>query len=472
LIYRFGALTLDSVARRLTRDGALVSLSDRHVDVLLCLLGHPNEVVAKEALVQAAWCDVAVTDNSLEQAISMLRKVPVAIETVPRRGYRFVGTVEREASRHTDAELEALLAPHRAWLEGRAALETLSVQKVARAEQAFRTVLDASPDHAPAHVGMASALTFRFEATRLDEHPGVVALNLAMEHARAACRLQPGWAEAWATLGFVLHRIGQQEDGVAALRRAVDLEPDNWRHHLRLAFVCWGEARLRASQRTLQLMPGLALAHWLAASVHIARQAFEAADREVAAGAAAQDEQSEGAMFGGIGLHWLSGLLRLARGETDAAERHFDRELQFEESGHLYARECCTAAWYAKACQAWHRGDRAAADAAFDEVLRRVAGHPMTIAARPPADDRSDDDLAATLHALRGRGAYADVAVALAIRHAVRGAEPDAGAVRAALQHAPHGPAAWYLPVEPMLRPVRDVRLWTPALVLLRSRAG
>jgi hypothetical protein len=96
----------------------------------------------------------------------------------------------------------------------------------------------------------------------------------------------------------------------------------------------------------------------------------------------------------------------------------------------------------------------------------------MTIAARAPADDPSNDDLAATLHALRGRGAHADVAVALAIRHVVRGAEPDVAAVRAALQHAPHGSAAWYLPVEPMIRPMRDVRLWTPALVLLRSRAG
>src|SRR4051794_32243929 len=235
----------------------MVPLSDRHLDVLLCLVAHPHEVVGKETLVQAAWADVAVTDNSLEQAISMLRRVPVAIETVPRRGYRFAGDVAREASRHTDDELDALLAPHRAWLEGRAALETLAVQKVAGAERAFRTVLEASPDHASALVGLANALAFRFEASRPDERPDVAALASALPPARDACRLQPAWAEAWATLGFVLHRAGHLDEGVAALRRAVDLESDNWRHHLRLAFVCWGEARLRAAQRTLQLMPGL-----------------------------------------------------------------------------------------------------------------------------------------------------------------------------------------------------------------------
>jgi DNA-binding winged helix-turn-helix (wHTH) protein len=472
LIYRFGTCTLDSSTRRLTRDGTTVPLSDRHVDVLLCLLAHANEVVAKDALVQAAWADVAVTDNSLEQAISMLRRVPVAIETVPRRGYRFAGQVEREASRHTDGELDALLAPHRAWLEGRAALETLSIENVAGAEQAFRRVLESSPAHAAAHVGLANALAFRFEASRLDEQPDTAAMAAAMPPAREACRLQPEWAEAWATLGFVLHRSGQPEHGVAALRRAVDLEPDNWRHHLRLAFVCWGEARLRAAQRSLQLMPGLALAYWLAASVYVARQAFEAAERELAAGTAAQDAQTEGAMFGGVGLHWVSGLLRLRQGERAAAERHFDRELQFEHSGHLYARECCTATWYARGCDAVRRGDRAGAEAAFVEVRRRVARHPMALAAQPPADDSSDIDLAARLQPLRDRGAHADVAVALAVRHVARHVEPDVASIRSALEQAPSGPTAWSLPLDPMLRPCDDAIRWASVLALLRFRAG
>jgi hypothetical protein len=48
-------------------------------------------------------------------------------------------------------------------------------------------------------------------------------------------------------------------------RRAarVTLEADNWRHHLRLAYVSWGEERLREAGRTLALLPGFPLAHWL-----------------------------------------------------------------------------------------------------------------------------------------------------------------------------------------------------------------
>ena len=478
MIYRFGAFTLDSLARRLTRDGTVVPLSDRHVDVLLRLLAHPGEVVGKDALVQAAWPDVAVTDNSLEQAISLLRKAisvdhpagegdVVAIETVPRRGYRFTGQVTREASRHTDAELEALLAPHRAWLEGRAALETLSVERVAAAERAFAGVLDAIPDHAAAHVGLANALVFRFESTRIDEQPDINALAAAVPHARDACRLKPHWAEAWATLAFILHRVGQVDDGIAAARRAVELEPDNWRHHLRQAFVCWGESRLRSAQETLRLMPGLALAHWMAASVHVARQAFEAASRELTAGAAAQDEQAAGAMFGGVGLHWLTGLLRLAQGEDDAAERHFDRELAFERSGHLYARECCAASWYAKGAAAFHRGDRHAARSAFDEVLRRVPGHLLALSAGGSADE-----LAARLRTVRQRGATVDAGVAETVRQIADKREPDVEALFVALQQAPAGAAGWFLPLEPMLRPTADPGRWGLTMALLRSRAA
>ena len=82
----------------------------------------------------------------------------------------------------------------------------------------------------------------------------------------------------------MLDRTGASVDAVAALSRAVSLEPDNWRHHLRLAAVSWGEARLRAARRTLALLPGCPLAHWLAATVHVARQALDEAERELVAG--------------------------------------------------------------------------------------------------------------------------------------------------------------------------------------------
>ena len=103
--FSFGDFELDPAAARLTRAGQPVNVPARHLDVLAALLAHAGEVVSKDALVEAAWRDVAVTDNSLEQAISSLRRVlagpgaAAVIETVPRQGYRFTAAVERLTAR-------------------------------------------------------------------------------------------------------------------------------------------------------------------------------------------------------------------------------------------------------------------------------------------------------------------------------------------------------------------------------------
>jgi tetratricopeptide (TPR) repeat protein len=311
--------------------------------------------VSKDQLIDAAWEGLAVTDNSLEQAISGLRRAlgdgPAGIpyiHTVPRQGYRFTGVVSRSASRASDDSLDALLAPHRAWIDGRAALETLEADQIRRARGVFEGVLRSAPDQAPVHVGLANACIMQFEMTRADESPDTAALAMAAQHAREACRLHPDYGEAWATLGFVLERTGHHPDALAASRRAVTLEGDNWRHHLRLASISWGEERLREARRTLALLPGFPLAHWLSATVHVARQALDEAERELDAGIAGQaGPQSGPSRFSGVALHWLRGLVFLARGDERRARESLDRELSYEASGHLYARECCANTWYA-----------------------------------------------------------------------------------------------------------------------------
>ena len=99
--FSFGEFELDASAARLTRAGQPLVVPARHLDVLAALLIRAGQVVSKDALVEAAWRDVAVTDNSLEQAISSLRRALAGpgdaafIETVPRQGYRFTGAVQR-----------------------------------------------------------------------------------------------------------------------------------------------------------------------------------------------------------------------------------------------------------------------------------------------------------------------------------------------------------------------------------------
>src|SRR5687768_2665828 len=125
MVHSFGPFQFDVGARQLTRDGVALKVPGRHLDVLATLLAKPGAIVPKDALIVAAWADVAVTDNSLEQAVSALRKVLGAhgggepyIQTVPRQGYRFAGNVQTQSARETDAGLDSLVAPHRAWVEG------------------------------------------------------------------------------------------------------------------------------------------------------------------------------------------------------------------------------------------------------------------------------------------------------------------------------------------------------------------
>lgn len=482
-MYSFGPFQLDSDSRRLSRGDEAVTLAERHLEVLLQLVAHPGSVLSKDALIETAWRGVAVTDNSLEQAVSALRRVlgdtadgTPYIQTVPRQGYRFAAGVSRSVRRESDAHLDALLAPHRAWLEGQSSLETLERERVADAQKAFRRALEAAPGFALPHIGLANACVFRFESTRSDLQPDGDALGAAVRHAREACRLDPGLAEAWATLGFVLRAAGDAQSALAASRRAVTLEPDNWRHQLRLAFVGWGEERLRAASRALHLLPGLGLAHFLAATVHVARQSFTAAERELAAGAAAQDEQLAGrTRFAAVGLHWLRGLVRLREGDVASARESFERELAFERTGHLYTRECCAHTHYALGALAVRAGDRASALAAFDRALACAGGHVMPLAAKAALEGGGDSGalLDARLAAFRAHGLTIDAEVAASVRDVLHEQhEGAASRVHRAIAEAPVEAQGWLIPVDPLLNVDAHGDAWATVLAALRARAA
>jgi DNA-binding winged helix-turn-helix (wHTH) protein len=481
-VYSFGPFQLDARSKQLTRDGERVAISDRHISVLQHLVASAGSVVSKDALIAAAWEDVAVTDNSLEQVISALRRLigdasdgRPCLETVPRRGYRFAGEVSRVVRRESDEALEALLAPHRAWIEGRAALETLDRDQIVPAREAFEIVLRSAPDQASAHVGLANACVMQFEMTRADESPDVASLAKAAHHAREACRLDAAYGEAWATLGFVLGRSGNSVDALAASRRAVTLEPDNWRHHFRLAFAGWGEERLREARRTLALLPGFPLAHWLAATVHVARQALGEAERELAAGIAGQEGQEAGpSRFSGVALHWLLGLIYLDRGEDERALEQFERELAFEGSGHLYARECCANTWYAIGSMTLRQGRLSDAREAFGRALERVAIHPMARVGLVAATPVGSQQVAKA--SLEGRiGSFnnpVDAAMIGAAQFVFASAHDEAARlVDIALAGASPGNAGWLIPLEPLLHASAAASAWAPVLARLRTRA-
>jgi DNA-binding winged helix-turn-helix (wHTH) protein/Tol biopolymer transport system component len=100
-LFEFGRFRLDRTERFLFQDGAAVPLSPRLFDTLLVLVENRGHVVQKNDLMQKVWNDVAVEENNLTQSISALRKIlgdnldgPKFIETIPKRGYRFVAPVK------------------------------------------------------------------------------------------------------------------------------------------------------------------------------------------------------------------------------------------------------------------------------------------------------------------------------------------------------------------------------------------
>jgi DNA-binding winged helix-turn-helix (wHTH) protein len=480
----FEPFELDTARRLLTFAGEPVAISYRQLDVLLALVARAGQIVSKEDLLEVGWKDVAVGDNSVEQVISSLRRLLGAhasgvtfIETVARRGYRFTAAVTRKPPRESDAGLDALLAPHRAFIEGRAALETLDRSEIARAREVFQATLGTAPEHASAHVGLANACVMQFEMTRADPEPDIAALSTAAGHAREACRLDPQLGEAWATLGFVLQATGERIDALAASKRAVTLEPDNWRHHFRLSYVSWGEERLRAAHRTLALFPDFPQAHWLAATVHVARQALDEAERELTAAIAPQATPSDGrARFSSVASHWLLGLVHLARGNQAQALAELERELSFENSGNLYARECCANTWYAIGAIRLRQGRRQVAAAAFEHAVERVKNHPMArtglaVLRSGAAVQQSQAD--APPEAPARRVSSLEAAFVRAALLVQSGATTDAARIiEEALAVTAAGSAGWLLPVEPFLNVVDSPAIWIRALALLRNRAA
>src|SRR3989442_12185297 len=249
----FGPFELDPGSGRLFRGPTRVRLSDPQAAILLRVRAPAGQVVSKASLVEAGWGTVAVGDNSLDQAMSRLRKSlgqtaggACYIETVPNRGYRFAASGERSVRVWADAAREDTLGPFRTFIQGRSDLDTLTRDAIHRARQAFAHVLHAEPDYAPAHVGLGFACALAFEASYVETSCDRDALTLAVQHARQGAALDRRSAEAWSMLAFALHLNGERDNAAAAAWKAVALGPTEWRHQLRLAYRGWGGGRVRA----------------------------------------------------------------------------------------------------------------------------------------------------------------------------------------------------------------------------------
>ncbi len=116
--YEFGQFRLDREARLLVRGEQVVALEPKAVEVLLILVENRGELVARRDLMSAVWPDTFVEESNLSSNISILRRqlgVPPEggeyIQTIPKRGYRFVAAVKQEVRPEAEPAREVEPAP-------------------------------------------------------------------------------------------------------------------------------------------------------------------------------------------------------------------------------------------------------------------------------------------------------------------------------------------------------------------------
>ncbi|MDF1774387.1 MAG: winged helix-turn-helix domain-containing protein [Rhizobiaceae bacterium] len=116
MIYKFGAYDLDPQMFELRRHGKPVPIEPQVFNVLLHLIEKREQIVSRDALIDAVWQGRAVSDTTLSSRIFALRKAvgdtgeaQNVIRTVPRRGFRFVAEVrcdgDEAASREADGDM-------------------------------------------------------------------------------------------------------------------------------------------------------------------------------------------------------------------------------------------------------------------------------------------------------------------------------------------------------------------------------
>jgi DNA-binding winged helix-turn-helix (wHTH) protein/TolB-like protein/Tfp pilus assembly protein PilF len=253
--YAFGDFLLERAQQRVLRaDGSALVLTPRLFNALLLFVERPGELLDKDTLMQALWPGLVVEENNLSQVVSGLRRAlgddaqgSRFIQTVPRRGFRFIAPVKAMGA--AEAELAPSPVPEAAvaqadvpatrrqllgalgagvaaaagaawWTWGRGPAVSGAAARVTLAVLPFRPLTAEGRDDL-LEVGMADSL-----AARLSAVPGVVVRSTgsvlryagpAQDPLRAAQELDVGWV-----LDGTLQRRGDRLRATARLLRASD----------------------------------------------------------------------------------------------------------------------------------------------------------------------------------------------------------------------------------------------------------
>jgi DNA-binding winged helix-turn-helix (wHTH) protein/Tfp pilus assembly protein PilF len=294
-IVRFGEFEADLRGGDLYRNGVKVHLQDLPFRTLVVLVSHPDEVVTHEELRQALWPGDTFVDfeRAIRSAIKRLRDAlrdnphnPIFIETVERRGYRWIGpirstgpllqepreTVSQElplASRsspwrklvfalpvlallfaawifrpaYRDARVGASVKPapdanlHKAanpeaedlYLKGRFYWNKRTPESLNLAVDAFTQAIVHDPKYAPAYMGLADCYNLLREYSAM---PPQEAYARAFSAAKKAVELDQQSSEAHASLAFVtFYGMWDVNGAEQEFRRAIALDPNDAKAH-------------------------------------------------------------------------------------------------------------------------------------------------------------------------------------------------------------------------------------------------
>jgi DNA-binding winged helix-turn-helix (wHTH) protein/tetratricopeptide (TPR) repeat protein len=272
---RFDGWTLYRQSGELVRNGTRIRLQVQPLQVLEALLERPGELVTREQLIARLWPRGVVDfDTALNSAVHRLRvalgdhaDAPRCIETIPRRGYRFIGRIDPQPAAPTGApasEVDTTVAPAapaarrtRAWPIALAIVLGLGgVATVGSLPFGGRHADSLAEPSPPGQAQERFLLARHFLQRRA---PGDI------ERARIlfteALEIDPGFARAWSGLAsaYWLDTVEGRmppEQGLSKMRdaaeRALELDPTLAEAHLRLAFYRGTLGDLRARDEHVQ----------------------------------------------------------------------------------------------------------------------------------------------------------------------------------------------------------------------------
>lgn len=114
--FQFGDFTLDLRRGSLSRGGVDIALRPKSFELLVLLVHQSDQLLTKQSLMDALWPDVVVTDDSLTRCVSDVRAAlgkegAGMVQTVPRRGYRFVAQVSVGSDESVTQQVVSALSP-------------------------------------------------------------------------------------------------------------------------------------------------------------------------------------------------------------------------------------------------------------------------------------------------------------------------------------------------------------------------